>query len=56
MKYILLTIILTSCASVPPSKRAMMNCVNTKDNYSICEEIPAHISGSSVAVPSAFHH
>jgi hypothetical protein len=42
MKYILLLLILTSCASMPSSKRTMQNCVHKADNYFICEEIPEH--------------
>jgi hypothetical protein len=45
MKYLTIILLLASCASQPqkPVQKAMMNCKPTKDNYSICEEIPEHV-------------
>jgi hypothetical protein len=47
MKYLILTIILISCATVQPKHRAMANCTHTKDNYFICDEIPEQVTGKS---------
>lgn len=56
MKYILLILIFTSCASTPtPKNRSMANCVHTKDNYFICEDIPAHVSGQSTPQMPPIH-